>query len=496
MQEYKKVKLKSYKKVFKEDFFVKDINKVVKLSSSVIGKRLGVTIKTSAIAGSFERDGIKYTGIRGLMSDGRAIRFNWKFGGDSARIISIDVWNQPSAYPDITIETDGYNIVQIINTIVEAIEAGVPDVYTFVESKIQEKKGFSPKTRDSVNAWIRKLVWDNDNDTIDTDKLENTKFVNLFKDYEFWHKEYGKEEGYDKVTKYPFDNFLKSRMADLGLENVFSHKVKVGKSGKESILVDNKVAKDFDASIYEMTLNDLMRQINGAVQFVTKGFKTATLITGTAGIGKTRQVTIALKEQGFSEASDKWSARGTSGKKYKIISGDIKNPRALYQLLYDWNDPNLILVFDDVNSILKNKSNVELLRRATTNDKVREIYYSDNKINDTSRKYKPFLEFESRIIIITNLPKKKIDSAIVSRTAPVEIVATFDQIADNIRIELEEIEPKGFMDEKLEVFQFLVYEARSMVAQLDFRIFMDALQWRLIDDPYWKKYVLQMVRKN
>jgi len=494
MKHYKKLKLNTYLSIFKEDFIKKDVSKAVTLITKVLSTRLGEKIDVSPYSYIYKKSDGTYEGYLGIFGN-KMIRFNFKVGNTSGNMVNIDVWNSVKEYPDITIDVSNVNVVQALDIITEAIKKGVPSVYMFSEKTVPKTGGkVSKDISASINSWAEKM-------SINDIKLQNSRFSHLYNDYKFWFNEYGEAEGYRLASQASFTKYLQEYMQKYNLENIFTRKITVTKGGSYQTVVNKKDKQTFDSSLYKMDLDDLMELIQMGVVTVIKGYKNSVLITGTAGIGKSKSVIEELKASGYSEAprSRKMIKTKTftdfepiSGKAYKLISGDIKNPRALYMLLHDWNDPNLILVFDDANAVIKNKSNVELMRTATSKGD-RKITYTDSKINTDNERYKTTIDFKSKIIIITNIPKNKIDSAIVSRTSPIEVTPSQEDIFDSIRRNLNEIEPTGELEAKNDVLNFLEDTLGNKIKQIDFRVFMESIIFRLTGSPHWKKHVYAIV---
>ena len=464
---------------FYEAFRQEDIGRAVQLIASLIGKKLGSKINLSSISGLYSGGFYgESVGVFGIFDNGNAIKFNWKLGKSSGEIDTIDFWKSVSDKADITIDLSRLNAVQIIDTIVDAIQNSNPgDVYQELQERVDPKtKGsLSKEISKSINAYFSKF------DITDKD-LENRRISSeLYNEYLYWYDQLSDEEvkSYKLVPKPTFLNYIKIYMSDNGIINKFSRKVIVRKASKEVLRVSKNDSNKFK-DLYNLSLEDKMDLIAMNVVAITKGFKQSCLISGTQGIGKTKTVVDTLKNEGA---------------KFKYISGGIKNVRALYQVLYDNNDSKLILVFDDVNNIIRDKQAIEILRTATTNDKIRKITYTDTKIAQGSRKYKPELDFESKIIIITNIPIKKIDKAIVSRTTPIEVIVTPQEIVDNIRINLEQAPPPSLpIKWKQEVWDFLVDTVGvGRIERIDYRIFEQCCIFRATESPKWMKFAVAYV---
>ena len=237
------------------------------------------------------------------------------------------------------------------------------------------------------------------------------------------------------------------------------------------------------SSKYRLTLPEKIEMIKMSVRAVTRGYKMSRLVIGVPGIGKSKATLDALEDEGA---------------KIVLIQGGIKNARTMYTTLYDNNDKAIIIVFDDVNSIFMNKDTAEILRIAVSNDKVRRITYNDNNMAKLRGLYEPSFEFKSKVIMITNVPKGRIDKAILSRTSAIEITASKKEIADYVFQNMEAAPPEQIpLKWKKDIFEFITSELKlANVARFDFRVFEDCCLWYAANvskngrvSPDWKKHV-------
>lgn len=239
---------------------------------------------------------------------------------------------------------------------------------------------------------------------------------------------------------------------------------------------------------FSMSLAEKMEMLRMGVRALTRDYKHGgRLITGTAGCGKSYAVIDELQAE---EA------------RFIHITGGIKDSKALYITFCKYNDPNIIIVFDDVNDIIRKRQNVEILRAAVTNEKERVISYFENKILvDGIKSYQPKVVFKSKVIIITNIPKQKIDPAIVSRTSPIEIIVTKYDIAPYIEENIDSAPPHSAPIElKKEAWNYIINEIKlDNIKHLDFRVFEDVMLWRMAsfdkgkNDESWKKFAFAIL---
>lgn len=274
----------------------------------------------------------------------------------------------------------------------------------------------------------------------------------------------------------------------------------------------------------DLTSEEIFQQMEDYLEIIKTGAggKKSLVITGDPGIGKTFGVLKALKGTDFIHQK-----------------GSITSEQNLYRLLYSNNDPNRIIVFDDLDTILTNKEMANILKGALDStegqvafisnstvhpllykfyrefeslsrdevevwiDKLHKhkIYISDldiygtdkngeeflkkSFINNMSRAKNPFADnaifpryftFIGKIIFISNLYLNAIPKALLSRCLTIEIDLTLEQILERIFSVLEFIDiPGATHEQKLEVYEFF----RDEVAPTGF---INKLDFRTFSD--------------
>jgi len=256
-------------------------------------------------------------------------------------------------------------------------------------------------------------------------------------------------------------------------------------------------------SQYTLTLDKKIEMVRMSVRAVTRGYKISRLVTGNPGIGKSFAVLEEIKNEiEFLRGEGK-------NLSYELVSGGIKDAVSFYTTLADNNNPDKIILLDDVNVIITDKECREILRAATTNEVVRRVSYAANKIVKGKSFYRPKMDFTSKIIIITNIQRSKIDKGILSRTSPIEILATSKEIFNWVGMNLEEAPPHDMpLKWKEKVYNFIKDEIveKNQLKHFDFRVFEDCCMWlgscvqkKIVDDKEkitfkedWKSYVYSM----
>jgi hypothetical protein len=170
----------------------------------------------------------------------------------------------------------------------------------------------------------------------------------------------------------------------------------------------------------KFSVNEKFQFVEQLSDMVINNLATSMVISGQPGIGKSYGLNKALKDNGLVEGSD-----------YVIIKGGNISPRGLFDLLKE-NAKGKIVIVDDADSIL-NSQNALMLKGALDSSKKRIInWVTVDGVEE--------IEFESQMVILTNLPKHKIDSAVLSRSFYVNLQLTNEELIDRMRFLLPSME--------------------------------------------------------
>jgi len=471
----------------------KHSGKVVDILASRIQKKFGIKLYTQHGVSQIEKEGEGTVyGTMFMFSDGRhAFRLNWQTKEQSAHIYSIDFWLKPATNPQYTCHTDKLNIVEVVKLIDEVINNGAKgqvEVYgdDTVEAEgapITEAAGEKPK---SFAARYREAQERGDIDEINALKKE------------YYDKRKAKAGKVVNVTAAPKEQ-LAAREPD-----------------EWSDLFDKPLAAD-----------EIFALMDDAIEKVKKKTNKSVLITGDPGIGKTFGVKKLLK-----------------GTNHEFFTGTITSASALYKVLYINNDPEKVIVFDDLDSLLDDRDCVNMLKGALDSGKETEIsYLSNNTVPplffETILKYEDIedvlsneqlvdqlmkqkvnivamgsgenaqkmwaiyrlrassptkanalmpnkFNFDGRVIFISNKYLHQIPGAIKSRAMTVEVSLSLDEIIKRIEsvmpnIEITDATPAN----KKEALKFIKEKVlpSGRVQKMDFRTFTDIVKFAMSSAP-------------
>jgi len=235
------------------------------------------------------------------------------------------------------------------------------------------------------------------------------------------------------------------------------------------------MTKKHELADYQLDLEGKLDMVRKSIRAVTRGYQQSRAVLGAKGIGKSYTV--------IDEVDNEIEFAANEGRtlKRQVITGGIKDAMSFYATLCDYNDPNMVLIFDDVNTVVTNKDCRELLRAAVANEPERLIaYLSSNKvIRGMKGTYFNKIKFKSKILLITNIPKYKIDPGVLSRMSPIEINTTIPELFNWIGKNLDGVGADTIPFEwKEAVYNFIRDDITiAKVKHMDFRAMQDAIMW-------------------
>lgn len=232
------------------------------------------------------------------------------------------------------------------------------------------------------------------------------------------------------------------------------------------------------------------------------------VIAGPGGTGKSYHVEKALDEAGMKP--------GTDWVKYKTHM----TPAQIYLALLQ--NYNKIIVFDDCDDALLNKTSANIFKAALETNGKRVLGWNKADVinippnlpmsvvkglvnNDAKHRLPSQFTFEGSIIFITNLPVKKIDAAVLTRCDTIDVTLRNVDMAKLIQKQLpnikimgrnratgEEINIGTNLELKQEVYDFLMspeYQAhmKKYNMPLNMRLFQRAYAFAYANDKSWRR---------
>ena len=483
-----------------EAFSKKDLDVVIPKVARVVGRMASEDLYRyggGSYYQKFQKAGTgAVVGALFLTNSGKAIRFNWEATiqrDSSSAITSIDVWNKDEwnlgyPRPTTTLHTDDLNIVQI--TKVASTLLKKPDLkkVTLSEEFVMEAK----KSMASVQQVINYL---NDNN-VKLDSVPRSALAKFVTD-----------------TKMDWPGSILSLKVSRGVYNLSnagnlgagSADLPVTIPAQEKHPAHAETAKATTAA-RRIPVETLFEDLNDLATLVAKKVRPSLLVVGGAGTGKTYTVMQAVKKAGLKEKEN-----------YLVVKGKTST-YGLYETLFLYHDK--LVIFDDCDDVFANGDSRNLLKAAldsydkrviSWNSKItlntsgmsdaeKKAYDDDlrssmlagawNAQDKDAQKMPSEFEFKGGVIFISNIPKDKMEQAIISRSLTIDVTLSRDEMFERIEVIMENINPgdgSASMDDKKEVLEYLKAESEAgNMGYPSMRTFVAGLEVKMSGLPRWK----------
>lgn len=235
----------------------------------------------------------------------------------------------------------------------------------------------------------------------------------------------------------------------------------------------NKINKKLEEEPYDFSDPEtIFEDLRKYVQMVIKGAQPSLLITGAPGVGKTHEVIGEMKKAGLKKDEDYIQVKGRS------------TAAGMFITLYENNGK--IIIFDDCDSVFKSEDAVNILKGALDSYDVREISWLVGRpLKSASGESIPkTFDFTGKVIFISNLPQRKIDDAVKTRSFIIEVALRPSDMLDKMRRELPNIMkdvPLRLREEAMDLIEEVSEKAENL--ELNMRTLIKTIKiLREIDD--------------
>ena len=223
------------------------------------------------------------------------------------------------------------------------------------------------------------------------------------------------------------------------------------------------------------------------INLLTHGNANAIILCGPPGMSKTYIVKRTLFLDGY-----------IPHKEYIIEKGAAMGLADVYTFLY--KNRKKIIVLDDFDSPLKNPDITNMLKSITDTYGKRILSMPREKLIQGGQEQTVYeapnkFEFSGKLIIVTNLEKKQIEPALLSRAPAHEIHFNTKEILESVEKMMKYISPSVSIEIKQEVFEYLseLYRKDPKNININFRTYVTAIDARVGNPEGWKDMVKLMV---
>jgi len=334
-------------------FSEKNIEKVVKLYSKIMGKRMGGAFKPLGFE-TYKRKWGPGKGFRVINNTGAMLRFNWdtKLAKDAMyELTSMDYWannNTDFQFPTRTVKFGSeLNVVQVLDKVTDALLTG----------SLSEAE-------DLIESLNTALI------TEAPSKEQRSQFAD--------------DMGFPKSASTSAYHLRKA-----GEKRGMSEQVEVFLGAKETNSFETElktVEKKFTKQVYAdpETIFDDVEDLLGLV--ASKKWRTL-VVCGEGGIGKTYGITEGPRSLK--------ALLGSEGDKWTYHSGVKASPLAFYKTLFQERDK--VIVFDEADAILKHSEIVMMLKPVLDTSGSNTAEYLTGTYNMVGKTEKQIAEYSSLV---------------------------------------------------------------------------------------------------
>lgn len=216
---------------------------------------------------------------------------------------------------------------------------------------------------------------------------------------------------------------------------------------------------------------DIFRSIELYTIQVARGKSNSLIISGDAGVGKTRTVKDTIESLGMVKDNHYYFATGTA------------TTAGLYDILF--RHRHKLIVFDDCDAVFKDADSLNILKGALDTYKIREISKltkgntfdssdmtdSDMQVEfESTGKLPNKFEFDGQIIFISNLPEEKFDKALLSRSLHVDVHLNKQELFNRMKDIMKKICPDVDAVQKEEALEYLMFVTSNYPTKFDMNI--------------------------
>jgi hypothetical protein len=216
-------------------------------------------------------------------------------------------------------------------------------------------------------------------------------------------------------------------------------------------------------------INTRFTFVESFVKMIARGPSTSLIIAGSGGLGKSYTVKKVLASCGMIEDE------------HFIIVKGYATPKSLYRKLYE--NPSMIIIFDDCDSVLKDQTAVNLLKAALDSEAVRTISWLSEQRGEDS--LPTSFEFSGKVIFLTNMDRTQVPQAMLSRAQLVDVSMTADEKIERMRSIAVDIRSDLEIELKHEVINFL-NEFRHRCKDLNLRTLLKVMDIRTSEPQLWR----------
>ena len=333
---------------YPDDSTIMQQDEIASRVAIAIAKKAGIggDVSLSDIPYTYTKDNEAFAGYIAFLADGRALRISFLMSGNSQRITSIEVYNEPGSLdnPDqeMIIEDPNLNIIQIVNGAASMLDSSLTET---TKHPARRARTITEGRKEEMIAY-----------------LQSAGGSGNYRDYLKWATSQGKDIGSNTLF-YAAKKAANLPTADVGFT--------IQPAAPEEPLYDPE-----DADVFE---EDMSQDAIKKFEFYESTLRNmadadpelwAMFVYGNPGLGKSYLIKhILFKEE--------VPTLKKNNLKVVVKSGAISGFTGLLQVLYDHRKDHILVLDDNDNLLVKNQAAANILKAALqTETEERHITYS------------------------------------------------------------------------------------------------------------------------
>jgi hypothetical protein len=242
---------------------------------------------------------------------------------------------------------------------------------------------------------------------------------------------------------------------------------------------------------FEFLAHDINMVIDGEIP--------AMVIMGNPGMGKSNAVAAEFEKRGMRNILTFMVENNESGENLEAIDGDYivikgySTAKAMYRKL--WENRNRVVVFDDCDKVLEDKTAISILKSALDSYERRIVTWGAEKPFGSEDDLPSHFEFCGSVIFITNKRKETLDDAVKSRCAKANVWLSIDEVIERIESTMDDVQQimevsKSHKKDVIKFFRENIQYIKTYCPDLNYRTFILLCKIRKKDHPNWERHAL------
>lgn len=239
--------------------------------------------------------------------------------------------------------------------------------------------------------------------------------------------------------------------------------------------------------------------LESLTRLTATGKRNALVITGEGGLGKTYTVNKILKELNLVEHNLNRDDNNASEDDEDFIQGahdtddndgdadyifikGYSTARGLYETL--WNHRNKLIIFDDCDEVLSDKTARNILKAALDSYEKRIISWNSAGAigGDVPKQF----EFFGQVIFISNMGKNKMDKAVLTRCSKVDVSMTPDEKIERMTYIINTGNYMPNVPQTLQLEALELLSKHKFVDGLSMRSLEEVIVYRVNEPEQWE----------